>query len=97
MLNSKQRSYLRSIGNGIKASYQVGWEGVKEGVCKSVCEGFNSNELIKVRLLPSCAQDPQEAAQECARQTESEAVSVIGRTFLLYRRSLEDPKIVLPQ
>ena len=37
------------------------------------------------------------AAEELARQTNSEVVQVIGSRFVLYRKKKKDPKIVLPR
>lgn len=39
----------------------------------------------------------REAAEELARQTNSEVVQVIGSRFVLYRKKKKDPKIVLPR
>ena len=39
----------------------------------------------------------REAAEEIARQTNSDVVQVIGSRFVLYRRKKKDPKIVLPR
>ena len=43
------------------------------------------------------SREEREAAEELARQTNSEVVQVIGSRFVLYRKKKKDPKIVLPR
>ena len=43
------------------------------------------------------SREEREAAEELARQTNSDVVQVIGSRFVLYRKKKKDPKIVLPR
>lgn len=97
MLNSKQRSYLRSLGNPLADVLQIGKDEISEAVANQADDALTARELIKVKLLQNCALDTREAAEELAAATSSEVVSVIGRKFLLYRASTEEHKIILPR
>ena len=65
---------------------------------KQADDALEKRELIKGRVLPeSSPMTSREAAEELARQTNSEVVQVIGSRFVLYRKKKKDPKIVLPR
>ena len=50
MINSKQRSKLRSIAHHIKPSVYIGKSGLTDGVYASISESLDSQELIKVKF-----------------------------------------------
>ncbi|MEE2658167.1 MAG: YhbY family RNA-binding protein [Candidatus Latescibacterota bacterium] len=95
-LRGKQRRYLRSLGYGLKPSFSVGKAGMSPALLKSVEDAYNKSELIKGRVEQTCALDRKQAAAQVAEATESHLVQVLGRTFLLYRRHSDNPKIQLP-
>ncbi len=90
MLTSKQRAHLRSIAQGYDTIFFVGKNGIGELV-KQLDDVLNARELIKAGVQESCEYTAREAADEIARLTSSEVVQVIGRKFVLWRRS-RDPK-----
>ena len=47
-------------------------------------------------MQKACLTEPAQSAQMLAERTRSELVQVIGRKFILYRRSKEKPVIELP-
>ena len=91
MLTSKQRAHLRSIAQSYNTIFFVGKQGIGEELVKQLDDVLNSRELIKVGVQENCDYSAREAADEIARLTESEVVQVIGRKFVLWRRS-SDPK-----
>lgn len=91
MLTSKQRAHLRSLAQSSNAIFFVGKQGIGEELIKQLDDVLNSRELIKVGVQESCELSAREAADEISRLTDSEVVQVIGRKFVLWRRS-RDPK-----
>jgi RNA-binding protein len=47
-------------------------------------------------VLENSPVSPRQAAEEIAGRVDAEVVQVIGRTFVLYRKNLKEPKIILP-
>ena len=87
MLTGKQKSELRGIAQTKKALFQMGKDAISENLIKTIQDSLEAHELIKINLLKTCAISVNEAAIEVARETHSEIVQVIGRTFVLYRKS----------
>ncbi|HOQ37054.1 MAG TPA: ribosome assembly RNA-binding protein YhbY [Acetivibrio sp.] len=96
MLTGKQRSYLRSLANGIDSVFQVGKGGVNDNMIKQFNEALEARELIKVTVLKNSLEDVREVCDEAARLTGSEVVQVIGNKFVLYKESKENKVIELP-
>jgi len=92
MLTSKQRAQLRGMANSIDTIFQIGKGGINEQLIKQVDDTIEVRELIKLRVLESSPQSSKQAADEIAKQTESEVVQIIGSKFILYRRCSEKEK-----
>ena len=97
MLSSKQRAFLRSLGAKEDAILMIGKGGMSPELIKSADEALVKRELIKGKVLESAPLDVRDAAEQLSDQTKSELVAVTGRTFVLYRRNADEPKIVLPK
>lgn len=97
MLTSKQRAYLRSLANPIDTIVMVGKSGMSPELVKQADDALTARELIKGRALETAPISAREAAEELAKETNSEVVQVIGTRFVLYRRHPKEPKIVLPK
>ena len=95
MLTSKQRAYLRGLGNPIETILQVGKGGVAETLVTQVDDALTARELIKLRVLENAPFTAREAAVLLAERTSSEVVQVIGTRFLLYRANPKKPVILL--
>ena len=91
MLTSKQRAHLRSIAQGYNAIFYVGKQGISEELIKQLDNALTARELIKVGVQENCDYTSREAADEIAAQLNADVVQVIGRKFVLWRRS-SDPK-----
>lgn len=96
MLTGKQRRYLRSLGQRLAATLQVGREGVTAAVVEQADTQLAAHELIKIRVSEHAPVSRHETADTLAARTRADVVQVLGRTALLYRRRPEDPAIVLP-
>ena len=95
MLNNKQKSFLKSQANSLRAIFQVGKDGCTPNLFKTVDDSLSAHELIKISVLKTCPETVREVAINLAAATKSEVVQMIGRTIVLYRASKER-KIVLP-
>ncbi|HYE81248.1 MAG TPA: ribosome assembly RNA-binding protein YhbY [Clostridia bacterium] len=96
MLNSKQRAYLRGLANTLEPTLLIGKGGINENMIKDIDMALEARELIKIKILNNSMADPREASVEIAEKTGADVVQVIGGKFILYRRSEENPLIVLP-
>ena len=96
MLSSKQRAYLRSIAHELDPVFQVGKAGLTTELKEQLDDVLEARELIKVNVLKNCLDDPRQLADEAAGWLDASVVQSIGRKFLLYRPSEEEPQIELP-
>ena len=96
-LTGKQKSFLRSMGMTLEPVVMIGKEGITPTVVQSAAEVLKKRELIKVRVLQNCFEDPKEAIAVLADRTNSNPVQVIGHNRLLFRRNYDKPKIELPK
>jgi RNA-binding protein len=96
MLTPKQKSYLKSLANPLKALVLIGKDGLTLNLIESAKISLKAHELVKVSVLKSCTSDVREMMLDLASHTKSEVVTEIGRTFVLYKES-EKHKITFPQ
>lgn len=90
MLNSKQRSNLRSLAQSIEPVTQVGKQGVTDGLIESLDAAIEKRELIKVTVLENSGLVPKETGFELAERLNAEFVCATGRKLVFYRKSLSD-------
>lgn len=95
MINSKQRAELRGMANSLEPIFQVGKGGVNDQLIRQVDETLEKRELIKLTVLETSPESSRQAADAISKATASEVVQVIGRKFILYRKSKENQKIFL--
>jgi RNA-binding protein len=96
MINSKQRGFLKGLGQKIDPIVFLGKSGLTENILKEMDTHLELRELIKVKLQEGCERKPGEVAEEVSRNLSAEVVQVIGRKFILYRESKENRAIQLP-
>jgi RNA-binding protein len=96
VLTGKQKRFLRAMGNVMDPILQVGKGGITETVVTQTDEALEARELIKCRVLQNCSEEPKSVADELAEQVQADLVQVIGRNFLLFRPSRNNPLIELP-
>jgi len=88
MMNSKIRSYLKSVAHPIKPTVMVGKGGVDERIYASLEESLASHELVKVKFQAQKDQ-VRPLSEDLARNTNSDLVSIIGFIATFYRESEE--------
>ncbi|NMA65720.1 MAG: ribosome assembly RNA-binding protein YhbY [Clostridiaceae bacterium] len=96
MLNSKQRSYLRSLANTLPAIFQVGKGGIDENMLKQFADALEARELVKASVLKNSLYTAREAADEISQAIGADVVAVLGHKFVLYKESKKNKVIQLP-
>ncbi|SMB80339.1 RNA-binding protein [Desulfonispora thiosulfatigenes DSM 11270] len=97
MLTGKQRRFLKALGIALDPILQIGKSGVSEMVVNSLEEALAARELVKVKVLNNCPQEPKFVGEEMAKLTDAYLVQKIGRNLIFYRRSKDKPSIELPR
>lgn len=97
MISSKQRSYLRGLGQQTDPTVYIGKQGLTDNVVKEIDTGLTCRELVKVKLQEGAELDPKEVANDVAEKLNAEFVQSIGRKFVLYRESKDNKQIELPK
>lgn len=87
MITTKQRAYLRGLGNALEPVMQIGKEGISENVLTSVNLLLEARELVKVKVLKNNDVGARETAEEIAKMLNADIVQVIGNIFILYKKS----------
>ena len=95
-LTGKQKSFLRSMGQQLEPVVMMGKEGVTPTVVQAAQEAIKKRELIKVRVLQNCMEEPEDAITMLAERADVNLVQIIGRNGLLFKRNYDKPKIELP-
>lgn len=95
-LTGKQRRALRALGHHLDPVVALGKEGLTDALVAAVEQALLDHELIKLKVGESSPVDRHEAAEALAEKTGAEVAQVLGRTFLLFRRNPEDPKVEVP-
>lgn len=89
-MTGKERAALRAQANSLKALFQVGKDGVNDGVIKQARAAIQKNELIKLKvLLESSPVSPREAADMLAEALGAEVIQVIGGSMVFYKYNPE--------
>ena len=96
MLDSKQRAFLRGKANDLPAIFQIGKGGINSNLKKQVFDALEARELIKLHVLDNSEFTAREACEEICGMVGANPVSVVGRKFVIYKRSRDHKKIVLP-
>ncbi len=95
-MTAKQKKILQSLANSIKPTLSVGKNGLTDNTFFSVRNAFNTHELLKIKVLDNCPDDPDDMANRIAEESESVFIRKTGRTLLFYRPDKKHPRIVLP-
>lgn len=91
MLTSKQRAKLRGIAQEYDTIFYIGKMGISDEIINQLEKAVNARELIKIGIQDSCEYTAREAADIVAPRLHADVVAVIGKKFVLWRRS-RDPK-----
>ncbi len=96
MITSKQRAYLRGLANDLDPIFQIGKGGITPNFIKQIFDTLEARELLKVNVLANSEYTAREACEELCQRVGANPVLVAGNKFVLYKRSREHKKIVLP-
>jgi len=97
MLNSKERAALRAAANKMPAIFHLGKDGITLEFLAAIRDALEARELIKIDILNNCSLSVKEAAQEVGERTNAQVVQVIGKRFVLYRKSYTKKDGILQQ
>ena len=97
MITSKQRAYLRGLGQSCPAIMQIGKGGINENLLKTVSDALEARELVKLSVLDNCGEDPRAVLDALCEALGAEGVACIGKKIVLYRESKEKKTIILPR
>ncbi|MHB1453725.1 MAG: YhbY family RNA-binding protein [Saccharofermentanales bacterium] len=87
MLTSKQRAFLRAMGNQLESTFQIGKNGITDNIISQYDQYLTVKEIVKTNLLKNDDETPKDAANKIAVATGADVVSVTGRKFVIYRKS----------
>lgn len=87
MITTKQRAYLRALGNALSPLAQVGKEGLSDNSVEAVNLLLEARELVKIKVLKNNDDGSRAVADELAKRTNSDIVQVIGNIVILYKKS----------
>ena len=85
MINSRQRSELRAMANGVEAIFQIGKAGVTEALAEELCDALKARELVKITVLRTAEGTMKELMDEVCTMTGADPVSVCGRKLVIYK------------
>ncbi|MBE5768317.1 MAG: YhbY family RNA-binding protein [Clostridiales bacterium] len=94
-MTSKQRAMLRSMANTMETILYIGKDGIVPGTIKQASDALEAREIIKCAVQQGCPLTAKEALNDMCQQLGAEPVQCIGRRFVMYRPSEENPRIVL--
>ena len=94
-MTSKQRAMLRSMANTMDTILYIGKDGVVPGAIKQASDALEAREIIKCCVQQGAPVSAREALDEMCAQLGAEPIQCIGRRFVMYRPSKDNPRIVL--
>lgn len=94
-MTSKQRAYLRSMANTMEVILYVGINGVTDATVHEASLALEARELIKGCVNQGAPLTAREALTELCEKLGAEPVQCIGRRFVIYRPSENNPRIIL--
>ncbi len=95
-LSEKQKKYLRRLAHPLNPVVMLGNAGLTDNIVKETERALHDHELIKVSARVGDRDARDAALQTLATRTASELVQRIGNVGVLYRRSADLAKILIP-
>ena len=81
---------LKALAHHLKPIVSIGKEGLNEGVINSISESLEKNELIKIKFSKN-KELKEKLSKDIVNSTQSTAISIIGNTLIIYKKS-QNPK-----
>ena len=94
-MTGKQRAKLRAMANTIESILYIGKDGITENTVRECYDALEARELIKGCVQQGAPLDAKEALTILCEKTGAEPIQFIGRRFVMYRQSRENPKIII--
>ena len=94
-MTGKQRAQLRAMANTIDTILYIGKDGITDHTVKEAYDALEARELIKGCVQQGAPVDAKTALTILCERTGAEPIQFIGRRFVLYRPSRENPKITI--
>jgi len=94
-MTGKQRAGLRKMANTLDTIIYVGKDGITDGTVKEVYDALEARELIKGCVQQGAPLTAKEALTVLCEKTGAEPIQFIGRRFVMYRPSRENPRIII--
>ena len=94
-MNGKQRARLRGMANPIGTILYIGKDGITDAVIKECYDALEARELIKGCVQQEAPVTAKEALEILCEKTGAEPIQYIGRRFVMYRMSRENPRILI--
>lgn len=83
-LSNPEIRKLKAQAQRLEATFKVGKAGLSEGFVKSVDEGLEHRELVKVKFV-EFKEEKKALAPELAERTRSQLIMRVGNVAVLYR------------
>ena len=94
-MTGKQRAQFRSMANTIDTILFIGKDGITDNTVKECYDALEARELIKGCVQQGAPLTAREALSILCEKTGAEPIQQIGRRFVMYRPSRENPRIVV--
>ena len=94
-MTGKQRARLRAMANTIETILYIGKEGITDNTIKECYDALEARELIKGCVQQGAPVTAREALTALCEKTGAEPIQQIGRRFVMYRPSRENPRITV--
>lgn len=88
ILTSKEKSYIRKLAQKEKAIFQIGSKEIHEENIAALKEGFNTREMMKVKVNREDIYDKKitkEIAGQLVEQLNCEIAGIIGTTIIIFK------------
>lgn len=96
-LSNPQKRYLRGLAHDLKPVILVGAKGISDSLVAEAGLALERHELIKARVAAGDRELRDAWIADLCERTDAGLVARIGNIAVLYRRSQDNPLIVLPK
>ena len=91
IINSSQRSYLKSQAHHLNPVVIIGKNGLNDGAIDSINKALNKRELIKIKFK-EFKDEKNYLSEKIIKITNSILVGKIGHTLIIYRQNIDPEK-----